>query len=315
MWSTKDIPEQRGRVAVVTGANGGLGLATATALAARGAHVVVAARDRWKADQAGERIRAAHPRASVEIVPLDLASLKSVRSAAADILTRHSRVDLLINNAGVMAVPESVTADGFETQFAVNHLGHWVLTAGLLPALVRTPGARVVTLTSTAQHSGRAVTDGRYLGRPYTPWRAYDTSKLANRHFAQGLDRQFRAAGISARALTAHPGFTNSDLFDTTRAAGAAGVRGKVLRSVARSIGMDTEHGVLSQLRAATDPDAEGGTMYGPRWVVTGPPVARRLIRPGADRAIGRLWQMSRRLTGVDVDVAGALAESVSRDA
>ncbi|WP_030380480.1 MULTISPECIES: oxidoreductase [unclassified Streptomyces] len=311
MWSTKDIPAQRGRVAVVTGANGGLGLATATALAAAGAHLVMAARDRPKADRACQRIRAAHPGASVEVVPLDLGSLESARSAAADIRTRHPRIDLLINNAGVMAVPESVTADGLETQFAVNHLGHWVLTAGLLPALVRTPGARVVTLTSSAQHFGRAVAPGGpYLGRPYTPWRAYDTSKLANRHFAQGLDRRFRAAGLSARALTAHPGFTDSDLFDTTRAAGAAGTRGRVLHSVTRAVGMDTERGVLSQLRAATDPHAEGGTLYGPLWVVTGPPVARRLIRPGADRAISRLWQVSRRLTGVDVDVAGALAES-----
>ena len=138
------------------------------------------------------------------------------------------------------------------------------------------------------------ATDDPHLGRPYTLRRAYDTSKLADRHFAQGLDHQFRTAGISARALTAHPGFTNSDLFDTTEAAGAAGVRGRALHSVARD-----RHGhrtrVLSQLRAATDPNAEGGTMYGPLRVVAGPPVARRLIRPGGDRAIRRLWQVSRR--------------------
>jgi NAD(P)-dependent dehydrogenase (short-subunit alcohol dehydrogenase family) len=305
-WSATDIPGQQGRVAVVTGANGGLGLATATALAVHGAHVVMAARDQRKAAAARDRLLATYPRASVEVVALDLGSLVSVERAAARILAAHSRLDLLINNAGVMLTPRGTTTDGFETQLGINHLGHWALTAHLLPALVNTPGARVVTLTSTAQHNGRRLDPFR--SRTYRPARAYDDSKLANRHFAQGLDRQFRAAGVSARALTAHPGFTNSNLFDTARAAGTVGVRGAVLGAVSRRVGMDVERGALSRLRAATDPHAEGGTMYGPRWAVTGPPVRRRLIRPGADRAIRMLWDVSRRLTGVDVDVAGAVA-------
>ncbi|GAA2595296.1 oxidoreductase [Winogradskya consettensis] len=307
-WSVADVPGQHGRVAVVTGANGGLGLATARVLAAKGAHVVMAARDRDKAAAARDGIRAAYPGASLEIVALDLGSLASVERAAGEILAGHARIDLLITNAGVMAVPQGTTADGFETQLGVNHLGHWALTAHLLPALVRTRDARVVTLTSSAQHMGHPL-DG-YPRRGYSPGGAYDDSKLANRHFAQGLDRRFRAAGVSARALTAHPGFTNSDLFDTSSAAGAAGLRGTILRQITRAVGMPVEQGVLSQLRAATDPRAEGGTMYGPRWTATGAPVRRPLIRPGADRAIRVLWQLSRDLTGLDVDVARALAQA-----
>ncbi|GAB7037555.1 MULTISPECIES: SDR family NAD(P)-dependent oxidoreductase [Catenuloplanes] len=303
-WSTADIPAQAGRVAVVTGGSGGLGLVTATALAARGAHVIMAARSRARALPARDRILAAHPDAVVDVVPLDLAELASVARAAGEILAAHRTIDLLINNAGVMAVPPATTADGFEIHLGVNHLGHWALTAHLLPAIARTPGARVVTLTSGAQHFGRPL-DPKTTSRPgYGGWRAYDDSKLANRHFAQGLDRQFRAAGRSARAVTAHPGFANSDLMD--RATGA-GPRGAIMFPMARRLGMTVERGALSQLRAATDPRVDGGTMVGPRRQISGPPVARRLIRPGAGRAIRALWEFSRDATGLDVDVARAL--------
>ncbi|MFR9778978.1 oxidoreductase [Micromonospora sp. MS34] len=310
-WSVTKIPDQRGRVAVVTGANGGLGLATATALAGHGAHVVIAARDQAKADAARRSVLATHPGASVEIVELDLGSLASVERAAARILAAHPRVDLLINNAGVMAMPQGETADGFETQLGINHLGHWALTAHLLPAIVRTANARVVTVTSSAQHQGRPLDpDDPFLRRDYDAWRAYGNSKLANRHFAQGLDRQFRAAGVSAMALTAHPGLTNSDLQSTTVAAGGGGSRSNFFLAMTQRTGMSPERGALSQLRAATDPSATGGTMYGPRWLTVGPPVHRRLVRPGADAAIRVLWEVSRRETGLDVDVRKALADA-----
>jgi NAD(P)-dependent dehydrogenase (short-subunit alcohol dehydrogenase family) len=305
-WSTTDIPDQSGRVAVVTGANGGLGLATAMALAGAGAHVVLAAHDQAKAEAAWSRLHTAYPGASAEIVELDLGSLASVRSAAGRILAAHDRIDLLINNAGVMATPEGRTADGFETQFGINHLGHWALTSYLLPAVVRARAARVVTVTSQAQHNGRRL-DRYPRGGEYDRWRAYDDSKLANRHFAQGLDRRFRAAGLTATALTAHPGFSNSGLF--AHLTDATGLRGLLL-GVTRRIGMPVERGALSQLRAATDPRAVGGTMYGPRWLAVGPPVRRRLIRPGTDEAIRVLWELSRRLTGLDVDVAEAVART-----
>jgi NAD(P)-dependent dehydrogenase (short-subunit alcohol dehydrogenase family) len=305
---TWTIAPQDGRVAVVTGGNGGLGLATATVLAGHGAHVVMAARDQQKAATARSRILAAHPDASVSLVELDLGSLDSVARAAARIADEHPAVDLLINNAGVMAMPHRLTADGFESQFGINHLGHWALTARLLPAVLRAPAARVVTLTSGAQHLGRPYSSARRYG----PWRAYADSKLAVRHFAQGLDRQFRATGVPAMALTAHPGLSNSDLQSHTVAEGGGGFLGGFFLFLTRTTGMSVERGALSPLRAATDPRATGGTMYGPRWSSSGPPVRRRLIRPGSDAAIAGLWSVSRRLTGLDVDVRQALAASTS---
>ena len=156
-WSAADIPDQHGRTAVVTGANGGLGLETARQLAAKGAHVLMAVRNQKKAVTAVEEIRAGVPDASLELVALDLSAQASVRTAAEQIMTAHKSIDLLINNAGIMGIPEAKTADGFEMQFGVDHLGHWSLTALLLPALLRAPGARIVTVTSTAHHMGRAV--------------------------------------------------------------------------------------------------------------------------------------------------------------
>jgi len=308
-WSIDDIPRQDGRVAVVTGANGGLGLITAIALAGKGAHVVMAARDQTKAASARDQLLAAHPGASVEVVALDLGDLASVERAAGSILAAHPAVDLLINNAGVMAMPQRRTADGFESQLGINHLGHWALTARLLPAVLRAPAARVVTLTSGAQHLGRSLNPADpFLDHNYDPWRAYANSKLADRHFAQGLDRQFRSAGVAARALTAHPGLSDTGLQSHTVDEGGGGRLGPFFLGLTRRIGMAPDRGALCQLRAATDPRADGGTMYGPRWNSSGPPVRRRLIRPGADHAIAVLWSVSRRLTGLDVDVARVVA-------
>jgi NAD(P)-dependent dehydrogenase (short-subunit alcohol dehydrogenase family) len=301
------------RVAVVTGGNGGLGLEAVTALAAEGAHVVMAARDQRKAETARQQVLRAHPGASVEVVELDLGSLDSVERAAGMILAAHPRIDILINNAGLMALPQGRTADGFETQLGVNVLGHWALTARLLPAIVRTPHARVVTLTSTAQHMGRPL-DPRDPGmeRRFDTWRAYGNSKLADRHLAQGLDRQFRAAGLTARAVTAQPGLTKSDLHTTSRDGGGSGGLGVFLRFLTARLGMSVERGGLIAIRAATDPDVPAETMYAPRWVANGAPVRRRLVRPGADRAIRILWEISRRLTGLDIDVARTLARATA---
>jgi len=308
-WSIDDIPRQDGRVAVVTGANGGLGRITAVALAGRGAHVVMAARDQAKAAAARDDLLATHPGASVEIVELDLGDLSSVERAAGSILAAHPAIDLLINNAGVMAMPQRRTADGFESQLGINHLGHWALTARLLPAVLRAPAARVVTLTSGAQHLGRPLDpEDPFLDRNYRPWIAYANSKLADRHFAQGLDRQFRAAGVPARALTAHPGLSDTGLQSHTVDQGGGGRLGPFFLTLTRRIGMTPDRGALCQLRAATDPRATGGAMYGPRWSSSGPPVRRRLIRPGAGHAIAVLWSVSRRLTGLDIDVSRVVA-------
>lgn len=308
-WTTADIPDQAGRTAVVTGANGGLGLETTRELARAGAHVVMAARDQDKARRAHEDVTASVPGASLEVVELDLASLDSIRRAADAITAAHHRVDLLVNNAGVMAIPERRTEDGFEMQFAVNHLGHWALTARLLPAVLAAPDARVVSVSSTAHHMGRAVDPANpHLQGAYGPWKAYGQSKLANLHFAIGLERAFTRAGAPAASLAAHPGLTNSDLQGrSAREHGGAWQR--FFRGLSERTGMSPARGALSQLRAATDPDARGGQFYGPLFVNTGPPVRRPLLRRfDLDTGIRRLWEVSERETGLSMDVAGAMA-------
>jgi NAD(P)-dependent dehydrogenase (short-subunit alcohol dehydrogenase family) len=216
-WSEADIPDQTGRVAVVTGANGGLGYETARALAAKGATVIMAVRDQRKASEAQERILATAPAAALEILPLDLGNLESGGEAAATIRGAHDRLHLLISNAGIMACPKGRTDQGFERQFGTNHLGHFALTKHLLPTMLRTPGARVVTITSTSRHLGRPVDPNRPLDiGTYDPWRAYGRSKLANLHFAVGLHERLVAAGADTASLVAHPGLSNTGLQATS---------------------------------------------------------------------------------------------------
>ncbi len=310
-FTEASIPSLAGKFAVVTGANGGLGLATAKALAGAGAHVIMAARNQSKAETAKDEILAAHPTASLEIVELDLGSQDSVVAAAESITAKHPVIDILINNAGVMAMPEGRTIDGFETQFGINHLGHWTLTAKLLPSLLRADAARVVAVTSTARHSGRPVDlDDPHLANGYDAWRAYGRSKLANFHFAYGLNQAFEEAGVAARALSAHPGLTNSDLQATTVAEGGGGFAGNFFHVMTRYTGMSTTAGARPQLRAATDPGAEGGELYAPRWVNFGSAVRKGFSTRGFDQAIADLWTMSEDLTGVSIDVARAQAEA-----
>lgn len=252
------------------------------------------------------RIRAAAPDATVEIVPLDLSSQESVKRAAADVLAGHSRIDLLINNAGVMAMPEGRTVDGYETQLGTNHLGHWTWTAELLPAVLAADAGRVVTLTSIAQHQGRNLDPANpFLDGRYDAWRAYGNSKLANLQFAIGLNRRLHAAGSRAIALAAHPGWTDSDL-QTTTAPGrrGGGLFGRLGGRATDVFGMSVERGALSQLRAATDPTVQGGSLYGPLFVSFGSPVRKPLAPFGIDEGISRLWEISERLTGVPLDVA-----------
>jgi NAD(P)-dependent dehydrogenase (short-subunit alcohol dehydrogenase family) len=304
-WSVADIPDQRGRVAVVTGANGGLGLETARALAAAGAHVAMAARNQAKASEAEASIRAGSPDASLQVVELDLGSLASVRAAAERILAAHETIDLLVNNAGVMGIPERRTADGFEMQLGVDHLGHFALTALLMPALLRADAARVVTVTSSAHHLGRAVNpDNPHLHGRYGPWRAYNQAKLANFHFGLGLDRLLEDAGAPAASLIAHPGLSNTELQAVSVAETEGGLSQRFFHSLAGSTGMSPAQGALSQLRAATDPAAKGGQFYGPLFVGNGPPVRKPVLRRlGMKRAIDRLWEVSERETGVRIEV------------
>ena len=310
-WNVTDIPVLTGKVAVVTGANGGLGLESAKALAGAGAHLVMAARTQEKAKAAYDEILKSHPDASLEIVRLDLGSLESVRAAAAEISDKHPQVDILINNAGLMAMPERRTEDGFEMQFGVNHLGHWVFTAGLLRSLLAAPAGRVVTVTSTAHHMGRAVDpDNPNLDGSYGPWKAYGQSKLANYHFALGLQEEFEKRGLAAQSLVAHPGLSHTNLQVHTHEQGGAGWNGPLWRWMAANTGMKADRGALPQLRAATDPGAKGGEMYAPRFVNSGVPVRRPILRPGRQKAINELWAVSEKMTGTTLDFDSAMEKA-----
>lgn len=304
-WGLADIPDQSGRTAVVTGANGGLGLETAHALAEAGARVLMAARNQQRAAEAEERIRASVPDAELTIVKLDLGSLDSVRAAAEEILAVHDSIDLLVNNAGVMGIPERRTTDGFEMQLGVDHLGHFALTARLMPALLQAPASRVVTVTSSAHHLGRAVDPANpNLDGRYGPWRAYNQAKLANFHFALGLHGLLGEAGKPTASLTAHPGLSNTELQAVSVEETGGGLSQRFFLTLARRIGMTPAEGALSQLRAATDAAAKSGEFYGPLFVGNGPPVRKPVLRRlGMSRAIARLWEVSERETGLRIEL------------
>lgn len=292
-WTSTDIPDQTGRVAVVTGANTGLGYETATALAAKGATVVLAVRNLDKGRAAADLIVRAHPGANVSLQELDLGSLESVRAAAAELRAKHDQLDLLINNAGVMMAPRSTTADGFELQLGTNHLGHFALTGLLLDRLVSTPLSRVVTVSSLGHRFGRIRFDDLQSERRYSRAGAYGQAKLANLLFTYELQR--RLEGTDTIAVAAHPGGSSSEL--------GRHLPG-VVQMVFKTLEQSTEMGALPTLRAATDPNVTGGEYYGPGGFLemNGHPTLvdsnRRSHDPDAAR---RLWNVSEELTGVSV--------------
>ncbi|WP_030545587.1 SDR family NAD(P)-dependent oxidoreductase [Streptomyces albus] len=335
-WTVSDIPDQSGRTAVVTGANSGLGLVTARELARRGAEVVLACRDETRGRAAEARIAEEVPGARVRLALLDLADLASVREFARSFAgpsgtggsgsadggsgeggsgdaARASgvpggsrgtaRLDLLVNNAGVMALPYRRTADGFETQFGVNHLGHFALTGLLLPALLATPGARVVTVSSAMHLLPGAGDPGDPSGEePYRRWTAYARSKSANLLFTHELSRRLRRAGSDVVAAAAHPGYAATNLQ-------TAGLRMEGRRGAERLVGLGgrllaqpAAAGALPSLYAATAPDVRPDGFYGPGRAMpprTGPAPARRAARTLDDGAAERLWRRSEELTGV----------------
>jgi len=309
VWTTSgfeetDIPDQRGRVALVTGANTGIGWETARALAAHGATVVLGCRSRDRGEAAAERISGVAPGGSVEVLELDLADLDSVSTAAAELRARHDRLDLLINNAGIMAVPRSTTAQGFESQIGVNHLGHFALTGRLLEPLLATTGSRVVTVSSSAHHGGRLVLDDlNWQRRTYEPFGAYAASKLANLVFAIELQRRLAAIGTDTISVAAHPGLTRTDLAREN----PGGLTFTVLwwlRPVIDAVaGQPAADGALPTLRAAVDADVDGGDYYGPANLneTRGPPAPARISRAAEDpRVAERLWALSVEETGVE---------------
>jgi NAD(P)-dependent dehydrogenase (short-subunit alcohol dehydrogenase family) len=299
LWTLADVPEQHGRIAVITGANSGLGEQAALALAGKGAHVVLACRNPAKAHAAEARIRQVHPAASVQVRVLDLADLSSVAQFADGLAADHGRVDLLLNNAGLMAVDAARTRDGFEMQFGVNHLGHFALTVRLLPLLTATAGSRVVTMSSMGHRAGRMHFDDLMFDRGYSRWQAYFQSKLANLLFTAELQRRLAASGTSTIALAAHPGGSRTDLGTEGR-----GLSNRLMAAVVPLVTQSAATGALPLLRAATDPAASGGQFYGPRWLAVGHPVLETPA-PAARRTADarRLWTESVRLTGVDADL------------
>ena len=301
-WTAADVPDQSGRIAIVTGANSGLGSETALALAARGARVVLACRDASKAQAALETIRAASPAASVEVMALDLASLASIRAFAGAVSTRHERLDLLCNNAGVMAIPRRRTADGFEMQLGTNHLGHFALTGLLLPLLLATPKSRVVSVSSSAHRPGKIHWDDLQLERSYGKWRAYAQSKLANLLFAYELDRRLRKAAASVISVAAHPGYAATNLQAVGARMEGARVFEKIFEFGNQILAQSAAMGALPSLYAATAPGVRGGDYFGPDGFTEmwGHPRKVGSTARSQDLAdAGRLWELSEKLTDV----------------
>ncbi len=307
-WTAKQMPDLSGRTMIVTGGNSGLGYEAAAALAAKGAHVVLACRSESRSQEAKAKIESAHPDASLESLPLDLASLASVRDFAKAFLDRHDALHALVNNAGVMAIPRRDTADGFEMQIGTNHLGHFALTGLLLGRLLATEGARVVNVSSTAHRMGRIDFDDLHGERRYSSWGAYGQSKLANLLFTYELQRRLESRGADAIAVGCHPGYAATNLqFVGPRMSGSSlgeSFMGALNRLFAQSAAM----GALPTLYAATAPDVKGGDYIGPGGLgeAWGPPKKVRSSGRSRDRkAAARLWDLSVEATGVSYDASG----------
>jgi NAD(P)-dependent dehydrogenase (short-subunit alcohol dehydrogenase family) len=301
-WSTADIPDLQGVSAVVTGGNSGLGLWTVVGLARAGARVVLASRDEGRGLEALAKVRDAAPGADVLVLRLDLADLASVRRFAGQV----PDLDLLVNNAGVMAIPRRETADGFEMQFGTNHLGHFALTGLLLPALLRGSVAggppRVVTVSSGMHRPGRIHRADLMHAGDYKPWTSYSQSKLANLLFMRELQRRVDAAGLPLLSLAAHPGYAATNLQGVGPQMTGSTFGSALMRIGNAVLAQSAEHGAWPTLRAATDPSAKGGDYFGPRGPgeQRGRPKRVGMSAAARDDATAEwLWQESERLTGV----------------
>jgi NAD(P)-dependent dehydrogenase (short-subunit alcohol dehydrogenase family) len=308
-WTLRDVPDQTGRTIVVTGANSGLGLETARALAGRGAHVVLACRSSEKAEAARRGILGSHPRASLEVMPLDLANLSSVRVFGASFTGQHDRLDILCNNAGVMALPRRETADGFEMQIGTNHLGHFALTGLLLPLLLRTAGSRVVTQSSGMHRIGRIRFEDLQGNTRYGRWGAYGQSKLANLLFAYELQRRLASFGTGTISVACHPGYAATELqFAGARMEGST-LMERIFELGNLLLAQDAASGALPMLYAATAPDVRGGEYFGPDGMGELWGVPKRVVSNGRSRDTGvaaRLWSASEELTRVRYEALAA---------
>ena len=303
-WTVKDIPPQTGRIAVITGANSGIGYEAAKALAAAGAKVIIASRNGARANEALAKIRAATADADVTFEALDLSSLDSVARTADRIAAAVPHIDLLINNAGIMAIPDRhETEDGFEMQMGANYIGHFAWTMRLLPKVSAAANPRVVTVSSLAHRSGQIHFDDLQWRRRYRPWAAYCQSKLATLLFSLELDRVARAEGWALKSIAAHPGYAVTGLQTTGPRMGRdrASLFERTMKWVEPFSSQSAEAGALPTLFAATSPTAEGGAMYGPSGFseLKGPPVRAKIAPHALDQTTWRrLWDVSEQLTG-----------------
>ena len=309
-WTTADIPPLNGKTAVITGATGGLGYETALALAGAGAEVVLTGRNDATGQNAIQRIRGRFPNAKVSYETLDLASLASVADFARRFSAAHASLDLLINNAGVMALPmRQVTSDGFEMQFGTNYLGHYALTAHLLPWLRRGDAPRVVNLSSLAHRSGAINFGDLQSTRSYSSWKAYCQSKLAMLMFALELQRRSDANGWGLMSNAAHPGYARTDLI--ANGPGASGLLWQFSKSLQPFVSQSAAEGALPTLFAATSAEAKPAGYYGPNgfYELKGPPVPAKVMPQAKDAAVAaRLWDVSAALTGVAFEPFAAAA-------
>jgi NAD(P)-dependent dehydrogenase (short-subunit alcohol dehydrogenase family) len=301
-WTVDRIPDQAGRTFVVTGANSGLGLAMTRQLARRGATVILAVRNLDKGRRAVQELHAAQPDAHLDLRQVDLADLDSVRAFADGIHDDGVGVDVVVNNAGVMMPPRSLSPQGHESQFAANHLGHFALTGRLLDLLRAGRDARVVTVSSTMHKRGSIQFDDLTGAKRYSPTAFYAQSKFANVLFGLELDRRLRAAGLAIRSVLAHPGYSATNL----QSSGPTGLMSALMKISNPIFAQNVEIGVLNQLYAATDSAAQGGQFIGPDGMgeSRGYPTVVQPIAAATDAALaGRLWELSEKLTGVGFDL------------
>lgn len=302
-WTVADMPDLAGKTAIVTGSTAGLGLVAATELAAHGADVTMAVRDVARGEKAARAIIDAYPEASVQVALLDLTSLASIRDFATAFAKGHKRLDILINNAGIMGVPRrEVTTDGFEAQFGTNHLGHFALTGLLMPLIRKSKGARIVTVSSNLHKTGRMNFDDLMGEKSYKPWAAYGQSKLANLLFTSELQRRLETAKIDAIAVAAHPGWSNTSLMTSGPMKGRGRFMKWLGQSVNNRMAQPVTMGALNELYAATAADVNGNDYIGPdgKNEQSGYPHKAdrsQFAKNAADAT--RLWDVSEKLTGI----------------
>lgn len=309
-WKTQDIPDQTGKVFLITGANSGLGYECSRILARKGATIVMAVRTPSKGEAARLSILKETPDAQIDVMQADMASLSSIRAFADAFKAAYDRLDVLCNNAGVMAIPRQETEDGFEMQLGVNHLGHFALTGLLMDVLAATPGARIHNVTSSANWTGSIQFDDLMLKEDYGRWASYGQSKLANIFFTFELQKRLDAAGQNIIANTSHPGLVMTNLQANSVEQSDAGAEQFLYNLIGPLIAQDVSMGVLPMLYGMTAPQAKGGEFYGPRlFRVRGYPTEQKANDEAYDAdALRRFWEISAELTGVDYDLSQAPA-------